>query len=156
MDHQCPNVGRPESAAAVEEDANGCGRDGSTPEKQAAQIMAIYPVIKGQRFNQKNVIPPRSSISDSASRPTDLHNHQEPQSGDLIDFGDDKSPVSEQNKPPLDASHKSTAEIQAMLASTGTRAKDSPLVDFHDDMKKTLPNSKEADSDDEFVDAHEG
>ncbi|KAK4116873.1 Oxysterol-binding protein [Canariomyces notabilis] len=138
--------------------------DGSTPEKQAAQIMAIYPIVKGQKFSQENMIPPRVSPSGQSTQ------SKEPASdgGDLIDFGDDRSPYdtpqsSEQSlgeKPPLAPSHKSTSEIQKMLASTGTGNKEGPLIDFHNDMEKSLPSSvKRADSEnesqDEFVDAQD-
>jgi hypothetical protein len=139
-------------------------RDGSTPEKQAAQIMAIYPIVKGQKFSKENMIPPRASPSGQSTQ------SKEPASdgGDLIDFGDDGSPYdtpqsSEQSlgeKPPLEPSHKSTSEIQKMLASTGTGNKEGPLIDFHNDMEKSLPSSvKRADSEnesqDEFVDAQD-
>jgi oxysterol-binding protein-related protein 8 len=119
--------------------------------------MAIYPIIKGQKWDPKHVIPPRASTSEA--RPTSS-------GGDLIDFGDDKpsaakkeAPPSETGpKPPLDPSHKSTAEIQQMLTSTGATAREGPLIDFHNDMKKDLPSSqlKQADtedSSDEFHDA---
>ena len=165
-------------------------RDGTTPEKQAAQIMAIYPIIKGQKFNQQNVIPPRASleVNELAKEP---HSND----GNLIDFGDSEptpqppvakqqpplateqpapveeqpapveeqpAPVKEQpqapvSQPPLDPSHRSTTEIQEMLSATGSRAKDGPLFDFHEDMKKGLPGSVKrtntGGSEDEFVDA---
>ncbi|KAK4097524.1 Oxysterol-binding protein, partial [Parathielavia hyrcaniae] len=109
--------------------------DGATPEKQAAQIMAIYPIVKGQKFNTQNAIPPRASQSDPSARPKELDGGQD----DLIDFGDD-SPAPQQEP-----------------STTTHRAKNGPLIDFHDDMKKDLPGSaKRADStesDDEFVDA---
>ncbi|KAH6651103.1 hypothetical protein F5144DRAFT_589409 [Chaetomium tenue] len=143
--------------------------DGTTPEKQAAQIMAIYPIIKGQKFNQQNVIPPRASLE--VNEPP-----KDPPSaaGDLIDFGDseptpqpplakeqppaaEEQPQTPANPPPLDPSHPSTTEIQEMLSETGSQAKDGPLVNFHGDMKKNLPGSaKRTDStasEDNFVDA---
>lgn len=139
--------------------------DGSTPEKQAAQIMAIYPVVKGQKWDQKHVIPPRASTSELCS-PAPAHHADE---GDLIDFGNHQ-PLPEKREtpepttvaaaedvPPLDPSHKSTADIQTMLAVTGARAGEGPLIDFHDDMKKALPptlkRAETDDSNDEFVDA---
>jgi len=121
--------------------------------------MAIYPILKGQKFDCKNVIPPRASLSE-ISRP--ISDHAE---GDLIDFGS-KEEASEKKeketldtgvKPPLDPSHKSTAEIQQLLASTGSPPADGPLLDFHNGMKKALaatdPKHGEAeDSSDEFHD----
>jgi hypothetical protein len=125
--------------------------------------MAIYPVVKGQKFRQKNVIPPRASLSDLNARTKEPHGDEH----DLIDFGDDspaaqhpsstEQPQDTGNSPPLDPSHRSTAEIQEMLSSTGTRTKEGPLIDFHEDMQKDLPSSikrtDSTESDDEFVDA---
>lgn len=142
--------------------------DATAHEKQAAQVMAIYPVVKGQKFEQKIVIPSRASLSES--RPQTVRSGQ----GNLIDFSDEKPApkerkVSEQTtstkasehsireKPPLDPAHGSTVEIQKMLASTGDRAKDGPLIDFHDELKKTLPahvkRANTDETDDVFVDA---
>lgn len=134
--------------------------DGDTPEKQAAQIMAIYPIVNGQKFDCKNVIPPRASLSE-IPRPTGRHVES-----DLIDVGSkEESPEKKEKealdtgvKPPLDPSHKSTAEIQQLLASTGSPPADGPLIDFHNGMKKALsatdPKHGEVeDSSDEFHDA---
>ncbi|KAL1843759.1 hypothetical protein VTJ49DRAFT_140 [Mycothermus thermophilus] len=112
--------------------------DGSTPEKQAAQIMAIYPIVKGQKHSQKNIIPPRSSISNPHAQPKVTHDDT---GGDLIDLSDDCPG-------PLTNGHYTEKTIKG----------DGPLSDFHEDMKKDLPTSgmKKADlteSDDEFVDA---
>jgi hypothetical protein len=104
--------------------------------------MAIYPVVKGQKSNQQNVIPPRASLSEPTARPRGSSG-----GGDLIDFGGDASSsqqpsLKEPNQPPLDPSH---------------HGNDGPLVDFHEDMKKGLPGSikrtDSTESDDEFVDA---
>ncbi|KAK4191771.1 hypothetical protein QBC35DRAFT_554579 [Podospora australis] len=144
--------------------------DATTAEKQAAQIMAIYPVIKGQKHEQRIVIPPRASFSES--RPQTARSEK---SSNLIDISEEQAvpkerKTSEQStsskasehsigeKPPLDPGHRSTAEIQTMLAATGDRARGGPLIDFHDDMKKSLPaDVKRADTndshDDVFVDA---
>ena len=44
-----------------------------------------------------------------------------------------------------------------MLATTGVKARDGPLIDFHQDMQKSLPaKAKRSDTDesgDEFLDA---
>ncbi|KAL2023452.1 hypothetical protein VTK56DRAFT_2448 [Thermocarpiscus australiensis] len=138
--------------------------DGSTPEKQAAQIMAIYPIVKGQKFDHKNMIPPRATQSEASARPAEVSNER-----DLIDFGDDEPPSevrqpSEQKskdkpQPPLDPPHESTTEVQGMRSTTGSRAEEGPLIDFHEDVEKSLPASfKRSDSEesqDEFVDAQE-
>ncbi|KAH8675536.1 hypothetical protein BX600DRAFT_507766 [Xylariales sp. PMI_506] len=83
--------------------------NGETPEKQAAQIMAIYPIIPGQKASQANAIPPRSPTSHSGAT-------EKP--ADLIDFG----------APP--AAAEQPGEIQQMLNSTGHQAPDGPLIDF--------------------------
>ncbi|KAK4240842.1 Oxysterol-binding protein-like protein OBPalpha [Achaetomium macrosporum] len=141
--------------------------DGSTPEKQAEQIMAIYPIVKGQKFDQRNMIPPPRA---SHSEPKEPQKEPNGDCGNLIDFDDDTSTAlpqpsnkdqsEEQNRgyrPPIDPSHNSTSEIQEMLSSTGSRAKEGPLIDFHEDMKKDLPGTIKrtdtAESEDEFVDA---
>lgn len=137
-------------------------RDGSTPERQAAQIMAIYPIVKGQKFNQKNAIPPRGSSSEPSARAKETHYNE----GDLIDFGEDETPYEtqlpyEQNQnegPLLSHSRKGASEVQSLLDSTGGHAKEGPLIDFHHDVKKNLPvgikrSESEHESQDEFVDA---
>ncbi|KAK3986705.1 hypothetical protein QBC44DRAFT_247628 [Cladorrhinum sp. PSN332] len=136
--------------------------DATTPEKQAAQIMAIYPIVKGQRLEHKIVIPPRASFSDQAGRPQTLPGKND---DDLINLKDDEpsspstKPLGKKKptgpKPALDSAHESTTEIQAMLAATSNRAKEGPLIDFHKDMKNDLPRSNTDDSHDEddFVDA---
>ncbi|KAK0747882.1 hypothetical protein B0T21DRAFT_278521 [Apiosordaria backusii] len=130
--------------------------DGKTLEKQAAQIMAVYPILPGQKSEKRIVIPPRASFCES--RPQTAHSND----GNLINFNSGEPSTdgsrAPQQKPPLDPNHNSTAEIQTMLASTGDKAKDGPLIDFHDNLKKSLPaNPKRADTedsqDDVFVDA---
>ncbi|KAK4147936.1 Oxysterol-binding protein-like protein OBPalpha [Dichotomopilus funicola] len=138
--------------------------DGATPEAQAKQIMAIYPVIKGQKPKQENVIPPRASHSEASASSKDSHNGE----GTLTDSANESSTPhqfpsgegaqpSNESRPPLDPAHSSTAEVQELLASTGKRAQGGPLIDFHGDMKKDLPNStKRTDSmvsENNFVDA---
>ncbi|KAK0618466.1 hypothetical protein B0T17DRAFT_538004 [Bombardia bombarda] len=160
--------------------------DGTTPERQTAQILAIYPIIAGQKIERRISIPrrgnsltrPSSQATPAIPTPTPSNNGD-----DLIDFGQadaqpkvvqkqeeevSKPAVSEEERPALDAAHKSTAEIQTMLAATGARASEGPLIDFQQDLKKDLPpatatatatatsglrRSGTDDSNDEFVDA---
>lgn len=138
--------------------------DGSTPQKQEEQITSIYPVLRGQKLSETNSIPPRGSTAgaNAQTAPAD-------EEADLIDFGQngDSAPPAQkpvestpENEPAIDVHHKSTAEIQSMLAATGTPpVQDEPLLDFHQDMKKDLPRSlKRGDTEeshDEFVDAQE-
>lgn len=126
--------------------------------------MAIYPVIKGQKPKQQNVIPPRASHSGPSTPSKDSHNGEGNLTGSAHEspaphqppLKEEAQPSSE-SRPPLDPAHSSTAEVQELLASTGKRAQGGPLIDFHGDMKKDLPNSaKRTDSigsEDNFVDA---
>lgn len=53
----------------------------------------------------------------------------------MIGFG-----VTEQEpRRPVDQSHKSTTDIQSLLTATGEPKQDGPLIDFHDQIKKDLP-----------------
>ena len=121
--------------------------------------MAIYPIVNGQRFVEKNPIPPRTPI---ASPSKETHPPVLTADHEKLDHHEEaamaKEPVDTTPKvhPPLDHSHESTTEIQTLLAATGTVAKEGPLIDFHQDMKKDLPAIKKVDSEDshdEFVDA---
>lgn len=118
--------------------------------------MAIYPIVKGQQPNRRISIPPRGSISGLSSRATATPAASN--EGDLIDFGQNEASSPAGPPPPLDTSHKSTTEIQTMLSATGTRANtEGSLIDFHEDMKKSLPagvkRTDTSESNDEFVDA---
>lgn len=119
--------------------------------------MAIYPIVKGQKWEPKHVIPPRTPSQ--APHPGD---------GNLVDVNDAHLPLppsvtehaepeTPKAKPPIDPSHESTTEVQEMLSSTGTRAQGGPLIDFHQDLKKGLPadlkRTDTEESNDEFVDA---
>ncbi len=107
-------------------------------------MLAIYPIVAGQKASPKNAIPPRASLTETRTAA----------SGDLIDFGQDDSTA------PIDASHKSTSEIQSMLLATGDKAPEGSLIDFHEDLQKELPSaglqrSDTGESHDDFVDANE-
>ena len=124
--------------------------------------MAIYPIVKGQKANQRNAIPPRGASFTGPSA------HQAPEadgSGDLIDFGSDDKPTD--LPAPMQATNsgqkqdpkvESTGEISGLLKQTGTPASNGPLIDFHEDLRKGIPSVKRSDTEeshDEFVDAHE-
>ncbi|ORY66148.1 uncharacterized protein BCR38DRAFT_173840 [Pseudomassariella vexata] len=133
----------------------------STPEQQAEQIMAIYPIIQGQKPSERHFVPLKSP----AATPS-IAEHPAPQEapGDLIDFCQDTAPP----PPPVPAENsmvavqaekrdsKHSSEIHNMLRSTG-KAPEGPLIDFTGDMKKDLPNaglkrSETAESNDAFFD----
>jgi oxysterol-binding protein-related protein 8 len=119
-------------------EANVRSRDADTPEKQAEQIMAIFPIVKGQKPNQANAIPPRGSVSAPSEQPVPP---TEAKGGndDLIDFGQNEAPASQE---PAAQATKAPAEkndVEGMLKATGKEAADGPLIDFHEDMKKNIP-----------------
>ncbi|KAI1333140.1 Oxysterol-binding protein [Xylariaceae sp. FL0255] len=119
--------------------------DGQTPEKRAEQIMTIYPILPGQKPNDKNTKHVSTPAAPSASKDA---------SGDLIDFGQsDAAPATPA---------KSSSEISAMLNATGQKANGGPLLDFTTDMKNDLPSTNAglkradtAESNNEFFDAEE-
>jgi hypothetical protein len=99
--------------------------------------MAIYPILNGQKFSQKNAIPPRGSMSEPHGRPRDLHS-----------AGDSSAAQQPLNVP---------APVPEGQPLPATGAKEGPVIDFHEDMKRDLPENLKrtvsADSEDEFVDA---
>ncbi|KAI1394251.1 Oxysterol-binding protein [Hypoxylon trugodes] len=130
--------------------------DATTPEKQAEQIMSIYPIIPGQKTSDFNIIPPNSPHHpppQKTSKPATAPAASENSAGaDLIDFGqNDAAPA------PVPAKRDSK-DISGMLQSTG-RAPEGPLIDFTGDLKNDLPQEKTlkrgdtAGSNDDFFDA---
>jgi hypothetical protein len=133
--------------------------DGDTPEKQAEQILAIYPILKGQRDSASRQIPARAAPSEGAEQPTSAQRQ-----GDLIDASDSAAATGQAQKPSqsgaTEANGSSTTpgEVESMLNATGQHAQGGPLLDFQSDLKKDLPKIKRSDtqgSHDEFVDANE-
>lgn len=135
--------------------------DGSTPAEQTEQILAIYPILQGQKAPATNVIPAHKPSV--AKAPV-----AEPQDGgnDLIDFGDapstDAAAPAPAVQPPNAApvagqeAHGGSKDIQSMLNKTGTQPDQGPLMDFTTDLKKEVPQLKRAEtSEDSFHDAQE-
>lgn len=120
--------------------------------------MAIYPILKGQRFVEKNTIPPRTPVaspSKEAHPPVPAIDHEK-LDHEKAAAGAELVDTAPKVHPPLDPSHESTTEIQTLLVATGAVAKEGPLIDFHEDMAKDLPPIKKVDTDDshdEFMDA---
>ena len=160
--------------------------DGSTPEKQTEQILAITPILPGQKPNQRNRIPKRSESYRSTTNEynnENVNSQQTPKQqlsqapeGDLIDFGQDEEPQTQnQNQRPSVMPPIPTDLRLAQTQNNGQKQKDlekqlhstsiSPppptgaLIDFQDDLKKDLPKQDDlkrhdtADSDDVFLDA---
>ncbi|KAG0651034.1 Oxysterol-binding protein [Hyphodiscus hymeniophilus] len=151
--------------------------NGTTAQEQTEQILAITPILSGQRPTEKNPIPPHHqplpSQENQVPAPAAAPQSQAPaQQADLVDFGQvDGSTVQQQPFIPADLHAAQTQnngqrqkELERTLHSTSTppnpERKTGSLIDFHDDLKKDLPNItqlKRQDTDtqslDEFVDA---
>ncbi|CAJ2500915.1 Uu.00g037680.m01.CDS01 [Anthostomella pinea] len=120
--------------------------DGATPEKQAEQVMGIYPIIPGQNTRERNIVPPNASAGNpkTAGKPA-----SDDRPGDLIDFGqisqnDDAASAPKLDSKPATNIHDTSTNansIHDMLESTGHKS-DGPLIDFTGDMKKDLPPAK--------------
>lgn len=164
--------------------ANSRVSDGPTPEKQVEQILAVCPILRGQKNNERNPIPPPHRQSSTFSVTLDhstSHSKAQPltEENDLIDFGQDgavqaPSKYSPVEHAPADLRAAQTenggqqqAELERKLRNTSSIKDDGgPLIDFHDDLKQNLPGNnqksimKREDTDtrslDEFVDAIEG
>ncbi|KAM0341750.1 hypothetical protein ACHAPU_009883 [Fusarium lateritium] len=108
------------------------------PEKQAEQIMAIHPIVKGQKPSQRNVIPPHSPSAKPAetAAAAPVENHID---DNLMDFDDTPAPAKTEQPAPAEPAPE-ISEIQNMLSSTGKPA-EGPLLDFTSDLKKDLPPS---------------
>lgn len=156
--------------------------DGDTPEKQIEQILAVAPILRGQKFTEKHAIPPHHSRQ-SLEEPPYQSSQQESQpprhEDDLIDFGQNDIPhptippgsqqdnkVPEMPRQPSDLQAAQTQnggqgqkDLEQMLNSTSTaQVTQGPLLDFQDDMHNSLPRptlKSQDTSDDEFVDAEE-
>ncbi|KAK1514338.1 oxysterol-binding protein [Colletotrichum costaricense] len=146
--------------------------DHTNPEKQTEQILAIYPILPGQKPSTTNAIPPHKPSATAeapAPAPAPAPVAQQHVGGnDLIDFGD--APATTPSAPIATApavqppsgippaaqeARSGSKDIEGMLNSTGTQAKEGPLMDFTD-MKKSVPPLKRADeSNDSFHDALE-
>ncbi|KAI6712563.1 hypothetical protein JHW43_004881, partial [Diplocarpon mali] len=167
--------------------------DGKTPEKQAEQILAITPILKGQKPNEKNPIPSQnqrseathkavpaaaSALVSSAGPATENQPPQAATSNNLVESGPSGGVQTQSQTAPVplvpaDLQAAQTVnngelqkDLEQTLRSTSTpMPAEGPLVDFHGDLKRTLPavDSKgilrREDTDtkslDDFVDAKE-
>ncbi|KAI0008797.1 Oxysterol-binding protein [Xylariaceae sp. FL0662B] len=107
----------------------------SPPEKQAEQILAIYPIMPGQK--PRNIIPPNSNSSAGHSK-TAKKPAPDDKQDDLIDFGQNDVPAPKADTP---RSPTGSKDISGLLQSTG-HPPEGPLIDFTGDMKKDLPPAK--------------
>ncbi|KAI0394819.1 Oxysterol-binding protein [Xylariaceae sp. FL0594] len=102
--------------------------DGNTPQKQAEQILAIYPILPGQVVKEREIPPPHT------------HTAEKPPSGDkggdLIDFGQNEATA------PAKPIRQPSSDIPSLLEATGHNKAEGPLLDFTQDLKKDLPADK--------------
>jgi hypothetical protein len=145
--------------------------DADTPAKQAEQVMAIYPIVDGQKPSQQNIIPPHASAgnpstaSQPAAQPPSVVPASAVPTGTAGPNGTAAAAVSVQ-EPTVAAKAensdiKQSGTIQHMLEGTGQPKPEGPLMDFTADMKKDLPKggkptdlkrSETEESHDEFFD----
>lgn len=118
--------------------------------------MDIYPIVDGQKPRSANAIPPRPHSDEPPAA--------QPKEDELINFGHDGQPTTDLPKaiarPSVEKSDpkfESTGEISGLLKSTGDNASQGPLLNFHEDLKKSIPGLRREDTSDsqEFVDAKE-
>lgn len=92
--------------------------------------MAVFPIIKGQKANNRHAIPPRASLSGPSSQPPQF----EDAGGDLIDFGqnDSLAPAAKdlQANSVAHAAPTQSQGIGDMLQSTRKPAAEESLIDF--------------------------
>ncbi|PVH88320.1 hypothetical protein DL98DRAFT_509032 [Cadophora sp. DSE1049] len=134
--------------------------DGSTPQKQAEQILAVTPILRGQKSNEKNPIPPPHTRSESftsthaASASSENQPPQPSHTNDLIDFGQSDGTPSTNAATPIPA-YQAPADLQAAQTVNGgqqqkdlektlrstskERTNGGALIDFSDDLKRDLP-----------------
>jgi len=172
LDLECKHVGFSHFGPVL---TNWFDSDGSTAQKQTEQILAVTPILRGQKSNERNIIPHRRAESYTSTKSTEATRQKHPEA-DLIDFGQNENSVPLNPYAPKDLQVAQTQnngqqqkDLEEILRSTSTEPKDGnqgSLIDFHDDMKKNLPvldgeNSKlkrhdtDTQSLDEFVDAEE-
>ncbi|KAK2065849.1 oxysterol-binding protein [Colletotrichum caudatum] len=129
--------------------------DSTTPEGQTEQILAIYPILPGQKASPTIADPPHGSLTAEVPAPAEQDQaakdpvvRQQGGGNDLIDF-DDAPPVAQEQ-------NSGSRDIESMLNNTGSKPAEGPLMDFTTDMKKNVPPLKRADtSEDSFHDALE-
>lgn len=143
--------------------------DGSTPQQQIEQILAVTPILSGQHSTEKNPIPPQHQSEPPAYTPAPA-----PQTSAQAPVPA-PAPVSENQPPQPQISHPITsqttdaaaqppnshlpADLQAaqtqnsgqqqkdlektLLQTSSGKASEGGLIDFHEGMKKDLPGSGE-------------
>jgi hypothetical protein len=118
------------------------------------QILAVTPILPGQKSTEKNPIPKRnpsivSTTSPSKAAPPAAAPAPPPaQENDLIDFGQNDTPTQPQVPIPADLKAAQTEDggqkqkdLERTLRSTSNERGQGGLIDFHGDMKAALPEA---------------
>ncbi|KAM0173942.1 hypothetical protein ACHAPF_006435 [Botrytis cinerea] len=156
-----PVRGGPGGSEEGEEDLDwilNASIDGASPQEQTEQILAVYPILPGQKFTEKNRIPPQSHQHTEqanplpptipvAAAPAPIPS-QEKDKENLTDLGrESPAPVQSQYVPAdlLAAQTQNNGQqqkdLERVLQSTSTvqGQNQGSLIDFHDDLRKDLP-----------------
>ncbi|ODA82898.1 hypothetical protein RJ55_01407 [Drechmeria coniospora] len=107
----------------------------ATPERQTEQVLAIYPIIDGQKLDERNTIPPRQAAKPPArdAKPSGEG------TDNLIDFGDDDAPPARGSlEVPAKQPAKQADDMDDLLSWTGNPAA-GPRNGFAEEAKKDLP-----------------
>ncbi|EKD15566.1 oxysterol-binding protein [Drepanopeziza brunnea f. sp. 'multigermtubi' MB_m1] len=145
--------------------------DGTTPEQQTEQILAITPILQGQKSNEKNPIPlshqrsesytsPHTEVPAAVVAPVPALSENEPLkaapaaapfSNDLIDIHQGGPAETQQTsyQVPADLYAAQTLnngqqqkDLENLLRSTSSpKPSEGPLLNFHDDLKMDLPSA---------------
>lgn len=113
----------------------------ASPEKQAEQIMAIYPIVDGQKSvfedSKPDPIIPEKPV---AAATNDVP--RQPSQEDLVDFGQNEVPATKLADTPVESPQRTPDEIEKLLSKTGKPA-EGPLIDFTQDLKKDLHSTQQ-------------
>ncbi|KAK1985347.1 oxysterol-binding protein [Colletotrichum cereale] len=150
--------------------------DSTTPEGQTEQILAIYPILPGQKASATTADPLHRPSTAEATAPASQDPaakapvvQQQDGGNELIDFGDTPATASAAATSSVLIAEPSTGapsvaqeqrsgskDIESMLNKTGSKPAGGPLMDFTADLKRNVPPLKRADTSEEsFYDALE-
>jgi len=133
--------------------------DGKTAKEQVEQILAVTPILPGQKSNQENAIPPQhSSATPQTSKAPSAAAGPSATERDTVDNGQkdtqqsQPSQQSQSSQLPRLPSDLRTAQVQnngkqqkdleSTLRSTSTSEhSQGPLLDLHNDLRRDLPSA---------------
>lgn len=141
--------------------------DGASPQEQTEQILAVYPILPGQKSTEKNHIPPQHHQHTEQANPIPTPAPvpavapaapatllpQEKDKENLIDLRSDSPAPAQSQHVPADlqaaqAQHNGQQQknLERTLQSTSTAQGQTQgsLIDFQDDLRKDLPAATDA------------